>query len=176
MRRALWILGGVALVAVLAIGIMQAGGDDDEPRASRTADVSNPGQIKAADVKAYEDQLAQYKGAPVVVNAWASWCGPCKLEMPIFRDVALELDDEVQFVGLNVSDNRKEAERFLAKEPVPYDSLEDGDARIVQSAGGSGGLPVTIFYDKNGKRAFIHQGGYTTKKKLLDDIKRYTGA
>jgi thiol-disulfide isomerase/thioredoxin len=176
MRRALWIIGSVALVAVLAVGIIQAGGDKPDSSSSAGASVEDPGGIRPADVKAYEAELAQHRGKPIVVNGWASWCGPCKLEFPIFRSVAQQLDGEVVFLGLNVSDNRENAEAFLKKQPVPYDSLEDADARIAQKAGGSGGLPITIFYDRNGKRAFLHQGGYESEQDLLDDIDKYTGA
>jgi cytochrome c biogenesis protein CcmG/thiol:disulfide interchange protein DsbE len=110
-----------------------------------------------------------------VVNAWASWCGPCKLEFPIFQQVSARLGKRVAFLGLNVSDNRQDAEAYLAKTPVPYPHLEDKDSRIVQKAGARGGLPTTIYYDAKGERAFIHQGGYTDEQDLVDDIERYTG-
>jgi thiol-disulfide isomerase/thioredoxin len=191
MRRALWILGVAALAAVLAIGISQAGGGDDEPAtATSTVDVSalegapaplaslhrRAGEIRPADAKSYAAQLRDLRGYPVVVNAWASWCGPCKLEFPFFRDAATRLGKRVAFLGLNVSDNRGDALAFLAKQPVPYPHLEDGDARIVQRTGAAGGLPTTIFYDAEGRRAFIHQGGYRSERDLLDDIERYTGS
>jgi cytochrome c biogenesis protein CcmG/thiol:disulfide interchange protein DsbE len=176
MRRALWIIGAVALVAVLAIGISQAGGGKDETTSSADVSVDDPGTIRDADVKSFAAEVAKHKGKPVVVNGWASWCGPCKLEFPIFRTAAQKLDGQVVFLGLNVSDNREDAEAFLEKEPVPYDSFDDGDARIAQKAGASGGLPITIFYDRDGKLAFLHQGGYETEKDLRKDIERYTGA
>jgi thiol-disulfide isomerase/thioredoxin len=193
-RRTLWILGIAALAAVLAIGIAQSGGGGDEqPRAQTTSarlDLAalkgapaplaalheDANVIRPADVEAYEEQLERLRGYPVVVNAWAAWCGPCKLEFPFFREVATKHGKEIAFLGLNVSDNRGDAERFLRKEPVPYPSLEDGDARIVQKAGAAGGLPATIFYDAEGERTFIHQGGYTSEQDLLEDIRRYTGA
>jgi thiol-disulfide isomerase/thioredoxin len=190
MRRALWILGAVALVAVLAVGISQSGGGEAEP-ASTTAAVDTTalegapaplaelhekaGTIEPATIPSYRKQLRDLRGYPVVVNAWASWCGPCKLEFPFFRSVATQEGKRVAFLGVNVSDNRQDAQAFLKKQPVPYPHLEDGDARIVQKAGAAGGLPTTIFYDENGKRAFIHQGGYRSERDLLRDIERYTG-
>ena len=190
MRRALWILGAAVLAAVLAIGISQSGGGEAEP-ASTTAAVDvaalegapaplaklheTAGKIEPATTDTYDERLRELRGYPVVVNAWASWCGPCKLEFPIFRDASTRLGKRVAFLGLNVSDNRQDALAFLRKQPVPYPHLEDGDSRIVQKAGGAGGLPATIFYDKSGKRAFIHQGGYRSERDLLRDIERYTG-
>jgi thiol-disulfide isomerase/thioredoxin len=106
------------------------------------------------------------------VNGWATWCGPCKLEFPIFQRVATRLGKRVAFLGLNVSDNREEAEEFLAERPVPYPSIEDGDTAIAQHVGWVGGLPITIFYDRRGKK-FVHQGGYKNERDLLRDIERY---
>lgn len=194
MRRALWIVAAVALVAVLVVGITQAGPDTPaEPtRAEPTLDRAmrelegapaplaalhrRANDIVPAGVDDYRAELRRLRGHPVVVNAWASWCGPCKLEFPVFQKVATRLGKEVAFLGLDVADNRRDAAAFLKKVPVPYPHLEDPDSRIVQFAGAPGGLPATIFYDERGKRAFIHQGGYTTERDLLDDIKRYTGA
>ena len=194
MRRAVWILATVALVAVLAIGLTQAGSDEPaQPPSSSSFSLDDAQQrlegspaplaalhrraneIVDADTDAYAAELARLKGHPVVVNAWASWCGPCKLEFPIFQQVSTKMGKEVAFVGLNVSDNRQDAEDYLAKTPVPYPHLEDKDSRIVQKAGARGGLPTTIYYDKNGKRQFIHQGGYTDEQDLVEDIQRYTG-
>ena len=192
MRRTLWILAAVGLVAVLAIGVSQAGEDEpaQAPVAASTLDLStlegapaplaalhdDANVIRSADVDSYERTLRELRGYPVVVNAWASWCGPCKLEFPMFQKAGLRLGSRVAFLGLNVSDNRQEAEAFLKKVPVPYPHLEDSDARIVQKAGAAGGLPATIYYDAKGERAFIHQGGYRTERDLIDDIRRYTGA
>ena len=191
MRRTAWILAAVALVAVLVVGFIQGSGktekaqDYDLSEARRTL-AGAPGPLAAlhgrssaiepgGDVRTYEAQLRQLKGYPVVVNGWATWCGPCKLEFPIFQQVATKLGKRVAFLGLNVADNREQAEAFLRERPVPYPSLEDGDARIAQSLGVGQRLPITVFYDKDGKR-FIHQGAYTTQADLIRDIERYAGA
>jgi cytochrome c biogenesis protein CcmG, thiol:disulfide interchange protein DsbE len=194
MRRPLWIVAAVALVAVLIIGLVQAGGESTTapPRGSFSLDDAKrqlegaPAPLAAlhdrantidpADVDRYEAQLRELRGHPVVVNAWAAWCGPCKLEYPIFQRVSTRMGKQVAFLGLDVADNRAAAERFLAKTPVPYPHLFDPDSRIVQSAGARGGLPATIYYDAEGERTFIHQGGYTNERDLVEDIRKYTGA
>jgi cytochrome c biogenesis protein CcmG, thiol:disulfide interchange protein DsbE len=194
MRRTLWIIAAVALVAVLVIGLVQAGGESttETPRSSFSLDQAmqqlegapaplaalhdQANRITPADVDAYEEQLRELRGHPVVVNAWAAWCGPCKLEYPIFQRVSTRLGKRVAFLGLDVADNRAAAERFLARTPVPYPHLFDPDSRIVQAACAPGGLPATIFYDADGERTFIHQGGYTEEADLLRDIERHTGA
>ena len=191
MRRTAWILAAVALVAVLVVGVIQGSGRTEEAQDYDLAEARQtlagaPGPLAAlharssaiepaGDVRAYEAQLRQLKGYPVVVNGWATWCGPCKLEFPIFQQVATKLGRRVAFLGLNVADNREQAEEFLRERPVPYPSLEDGDARIAQALGVGQRLPITVFYDKNGKR-FIHQGSYTSQADLIRDIERYAGA
>lgn len=194
MRRTLWIAGALALVAVLVVGVLQAGSGDepDGPAPAFDLDAAlerldgapppiaqlhgEANTVVASSVSDFERRLKALKGYPVVVNAWASWCGPCKLEFPIFQQVSTREGTKVAFLGLNTSDNLDEAKGYLAKKPVPYPSLEDGDGRILQKAGGVGGLPTTIFYDKTGERTMVHQGGYKTEQDLVEAIRRYAGA
>ena len=190
MRRLALPLAAVALVAVLVVGLVQAGGKDAEPSgpgpsraeaeralagapAPLAALHARAGEIEPADPEAFRRQLRELRGYPVVVNAWASWCGPCKLEFPFFGRVATRLGKRVAFLGLNVTDNREDARGFLAGHPVPFPHLEDPDARIIQTESASTGLPVTLFYDRRGRQAFVHQGGYASERDLLADIRRY---
>ena len=195
MRRALWILAAAAVAAVLVIGVIQAGGGTSEkppgggaasltaaqralrgspaPLAALHADAD---QIKPSSYANYQQQLKGLRGYPVVVNAWASWCGPCKLEFPLLRHAATSLGRSVAFLGLNTTDNTGNAKAFLKGQPVPYPHLEDGSGRILQRAAAAGGLPTTIFYDRQGRRQYIHQGGYRSEAQLVRDIKRYAGA
>lgn len=191
MRRTAWILAAIALVAVVTVGIIQGSGTTEDTPAFDLAEARQslagaPGPLAAlhrranaiepgGDVAVYEATLRQLRGYPVVVNGWATWCGPCKLEFPIFQQVSTKLGKRVAFLGLNVADNRASAEKFLRERPVPYPSLEDADARIAQELGVGQRLPITVFYDKDGKR-FIHQGGYTKQADLIRDIERYAGA
>jgi thiol-disulfide isomerase/thioredoxin len=193
-RRALPFLALAALVAVLVVGLTQAGGEDGgEPAGGPSqgqaekalagappplrALYDRPNAIERAGVPAFREQLRALRGHPVVVNAWASWCGPCKLEFPFFQRATVKLGKRVAFLGLNVQDNRGDAERFLRREPVAYPSLEDGDGDILREAApGVRGLPVTIYYDAKGEQAFVHQGGYRSEAELIEDIERYAGA
>jgi cytochrome c biogenesis protein CcmG, thiol:disulfide interchange protein DsbE len=190
MRRPLLALGALALVAVVVIGLIQASGSAEDSPDTATFDLNAAKQslegappplaalherantIEEGSVERYDALLEDLNGYPVVVNGWATWCGPCKLEFPIFQQVATRLGKEVAFVGLNVSDNREEADQFLAELPVPYPSLEDAETKIAQHVGWVGGLPITVFYDREGKK-FVHQGGYKSESDLMRDIDRY---
>ncbi|HEV2784951.1 MAG TPA: TlpA disulfide reductase family protein [Solirubrobacteraceae bacterium] len=194
MRRALPFLALAALVAVLVIGLTQAGGGDggEQPAGPSTTELrealegapaplaalyARGNAIEASDPDRFAEQLRALRGYPIVVNAWATWCGPCKLEFPFFQRAATRLGKRVAFIGLNVQDNRRSAEEFLAERPVPYPSLEDGGGKTLREvAPGVRGLPVTVYYDKDGERAFVHQGGYRSEADLLEDVERYTGA
>ena len=86
---------------------------------------------------------------PVVVNFWASWCGPCAKEAPALRNVAKAYDGQVEFVGVNVKDTPAAARNFEQDFEVNYPSWEDEAASIAASFGGIGpaALPSTIVLD-----------------------------
>ena len=62
---------------------------------------------------AFEARIEKERGTPVVVNKWASWCGPCRLEFPFFRKQAEKRKGDVVFIGVNSNDSRSNAEQFL---------------------------------------------------------------
>ena len=82
------------------------------------------------DFQGNEVSLSDFRGKPVVLNFWASWCGPCKREMPDFESIYQELGEDVEFMMVNVTDGSREtrdsAAEFIAGEgytfPVYYDS------------------------------------------------------
>ena len=92
--------------------------------------------------------LADLEG-PVVVNFWASWCGPCVKEAPALRNVARAYEGRVTFVGVNVKDQPAAARAFERNFRIPYPSWEDEAAAIAASFGGIGpaALPSTIVLD-----------------------------
>jgi hypothetical protein len=78
----------------------------------------------------------------------------------------------VAFLGVNSQDADDAATTFLEEAPVPYPSYTDGDGGIANQLGGRG-LPVTAFYDRQGKLVFLQQKPYTDDAQLREDIERY---
>jgi thiol-disulfide isomerase/thioredoxin len=126
---------------------------------------------------AYEARLVTLKGHPVVVNAWASWCGPCNYEMPYLSRAAVRFGRRVAFVGVNADDpDQAKARAFQRKHYVPYPSYVDPDEVIAREIGVRAGLPTTVFYDRDGRVAYVHQGPYRDEAALVADVKRYAEA
>ena len=123
--------------------------------------------------QAFEKRLAELEGTPVVVNQWASWCGPCRAEFPYFENLAREYKGRVAFLGVNSRDSRDDAARFLAENPVPFPHFFDPDARIARVFRGGRAWPTTAFYRADGSLEFTHQGAYRDESALKDDIERY---
>ncbi|GAA3064809.1 TlpA disulfide reductase family protein [Streptomyces roseofulvus] len=104
--------------------------------------------------------VADLKGKVVVLNAWGSWCGPCRAEAPHFAKAADDLKGEdVAFVGLNTRDaNKQQALAFEADYKVPYPSLYDPKGKLILFGFPKGtlslqGIPSTVILDKEGKIA-----------------------
>ena len=108
-----------------------------------------------------------------MVNKWASWCGPCRSEFPIFQHVATKLGKQVAFLGINANDHDAAARRFLRSEALPYPSFSDENLAISGKLGIVAIFPTTVFFDAAGKRQYIHQGYYTSTAALTADIRRY---
>lgn len=123
--------------------------------------------------EAFEKQLAELRGYPVVVNKWASWCGPCRAEFPIFQKLSVQRGKEVAFIGVNSLDEDDAAAEFTKKFPVSYPHYRDPDQEIAKVFKGNAGFPTTAFYDRDGKLVIAKQGGYSSEAKLLEDIERY---
>ena len=122
---------------------------------------------------AYEKRIAALRGYPVVVNVWASWCGPCRFEFPYFQRAAARLGKRVAFLGIDSEDSDDAAVTFLREEPVPYPSYADPDKEIGNSIGASLGLPDTAFYDRRGELVYLKQGPYDDEAELRADIERF---
>ena len=127
-----------------------------------------------AGPEGYEQAIADLKGFPVVVNVWASWCGPCRAEFPHLQNASAELGKRIAFLGLNSDDDNAAAATFLRDHPVPYPSYTDPDKKIAVSIGATHGLPATAFYNREGERILTRHGGYRTEADLLADIRKYS--
>lgn len=108
---------------------------------------------------------------PVVVNFWASWCGPCAKEAPALQNVADAYDGRVSFVGVNVKDQPVQARNFEQDFGVEYPSWQDEAATIAASFGGIGpaALPTTIVLDAE-HRVAARLFGAVNEPQLADQL------
>jgi thiol-disulfide isomerase/thioredoxin len=93
--------------------------------------------------------LANYRGRPLVVNFWASWCGPCLEEMPAFQQVAEETRDDVAFLGVDTRDAPGPAQEFVEDLGITYDLAVDPDYAFAADVRVFA-LPTTLFVDAEG--------------------------
>ncbi len=108
-----------------------------------------------------EASLADYRGRPLVLNFWASWCPPCVAEMgDALRPVHETHGDEVAFLGMNLRDDAESAQRILDATGVTYDLAIDPDGAIFAAFGGLG-MPTTLFIDGEGRIVDRHTGAIT---------------
>jgi cytochrome c biogenesis protein CcmG/thiol:disulfide interchange protein DsbE len=131
-----------------------------------------PSALLDGGKEAFQEQLRKLRGFPVVVNAWASWCGPCRFEFPFFQRQAVKRGKRIAFLGVNSQDHEPDAREFLAEYPLPFPSYKDPDEEVARVFGVAF-LPSTGFYDRRGKLAYLHQGGYQSEAALAEDIERY---
>lgn len=145
----------VALVTLLtmACGSTDAG---ETPRAGPTLHEDRLA-LPEYDPDRFRALLRTLEGTPVVVNVWASWCGPCRVEGPHLASLAREYEGRVQFLGVDILDNREAARDFILELDWPYPSVFDPQGEIRDSLGLLG-QPVTLVVDEAGEVVFEWSG------------------
>ena len=136
----------------------------DSGDTQQTAEDAEAQRTAAPDFTAYDAdgnavQLSDYFGKPLVLNFWASWCGPCKSEMPAFQQ-AYEQEDGVQFLLVNMTGGREtqaDAEALLEEEGYTFPVLFDLDLDAAMTYGVTA-LPTTYFLDAEGNLVAWAQG------------------
>lgn len=96
-------------------------------------------------------------GRPAVINLWASWCGPCRRELPLLEEAHRAVGDRVLFLGVDVRDSRSRALAFLGDHEVSYPQVYD-EAGAVARAFRFAGVPDTVVVDASGHVVYRHAG------------------
>jgi cytochrome oxidase Cu insertion factor (SCO1/SenC/PrrC family)/thiol-disulfide isomerase/thioredoxin len=117
-------------------------------------------------------RLRTLRGFPVVLNAWASWCPPCRAEMPLLGVASVRFGRQVAFLGADIEDQTSQARAFLAKHPVSYPSYGISAAALSAIAP-TEATPTTIYIDRGGRVVAVHPGEYGSEAALSNDIERY---
>ena len=170
---------GLALLFIIAIAAYEQLSDKFLPEQGTTEETTEQQKYLAPDFIVYDAEgnevaLSDFRGKPVVLNFWASWCGPCKSEMPDFQEVFEEYGGEVQFLMVNLTDGSRETEesalQYIADNgysfPVYLDSeLIAAREYVVNS------VPRTYFIDEEG---YLVDSIYSaiTKEYLINGIEK----
>jgi cytochrome c biogenesis protein CcmG, thiol:disulfide interchange protein DsbE len=182
---------GVLGAVLLALAGCPAATTSAMPQPSATAAISvgcpPPATAPLGDTKALDlaclttpsvrVPIGALAGRPEVINVWASWCGPCRQEMPMLESAHLAYGDQVLFIGVDSRDERGAALRFLANVGVTYPQVFDANARFAASIG-TMGIPYTVIVDASGSIVYRQFGTTTTQmlKTALDDAAGVTAA
>ena len=120
----------------------------------------------AYDLDGNAHKLSDFRGKPVILNFWASWCGPCKMEMPDFDEKHQAYGDQIHFLMVNLTDGSQEtvetASTFIAEQGYSFPVYFDTD-RSGAMAYGVNAVPVTYFIDAEGNFVAWQQGVLTAE-------------
>jgi len=144
-----------------------AGGDESLDVAGKPAPDFTLESLEGKNI-----QLSGYKGQAVLLNFWATWCGPCKIEMPWFVELQKEYGPQgLQIVGVAMDDASKEdIAKFVKEMGVNYPILIGKEA-VGEQYGGVNVLPTTFFIDRDGK-IVAREFGLQSRSLFVDNIKK----
>jgi len=103
-------------------------------------------------------RLEDFRGEVVMLNFWASWCGPCRQEMPLMDEIYKEYQKfGFTILAVNVDEDSEDADRFLKSVPVSFPVLYDNDSKISEMFDVDA-MPTTVMIDRDGNKRFLHRG------------------
>lgn len=160
LSRQVLVFGGLALVAVVAILAMVVGGAEDDG-----VDSASPSTLSGfvfVNEDGSEGTLEDFRGQPTVVNFYASWCAPCRAELPHFRDVQAEAGDTVRFLGVNHDIDESSWRSLNAEFELNYPTVFQREQEIFEYLELLG-MPATAFMTADGEIVHTFTG-------VLDDV------
>jgi thiol-disulfide isomerase/thioredoxin len=152
------VTGGPTTGAAPAAG----GGAADQTATSATPSPSTPDGVRLTGFDGGTVTLADYRGRPLVVNFFASWCAPCVREMPEVEQVHQAIGDQVAFLGVNVRDRADDGRRLAEQTAVTFDLARDPRGDLLAAVGGKA-MPTTAFIDRDGRVALVQSRAYTAE-------------
>jgi cytochrome c biogenesis protein CcmG/thiol:disulfide interchange protein DsbE len=154
----------LAVLGLLAYGVLSKG--------EKALAIGQAAPDKVLPVLQGEGQgsIAEYRGKWVLVNFWASWCGPCRGEAPALEAFQKQHGGgPFTVLGIDLDDNTGDASAFVSKYGLTYPQLRDGDGRERRAAYGMTGFPESFLVNPEGRLALIHRGPLT-EAYLRDEV------
>jgi thiol-disulfide isomerase/thioredoxin len=157
MKKTLLILPAAVIVAAALLWpgcggketAKPSGGDSTGAAVQASPDRSN--RFVLDDVFNRKRKWSEFVGKPLVVNFWATWCPPCRMEMPVLKKLYQEYKPKgLEIVGISVDDTRDPVMPFIQQMQIPWVILY-GDKQVSEEFKMGRGIPVTIFFDATGK-------------------------
>jgi len=137
-----------AIAATLAIAVPALAGSASAPAPQFTLTARGGRDVS----------LAQYRGQVVMINFWASWCGPCRQEMPLLESIYKKYNKlGFTLLGVNVEPDSKAADDWLQATPVSFPILYDKESKVSKLYEVAG-MPSTVIIDRHGKLRMLHRG------------------
>lgn len=157
--------GTALIITILAAGFFLAGCKKKEEARTVTPQITQAPSKQAIpfSMKSFDGRdvsLDALKGKPVVVNFFASWCGPCQLEAPALREAWSEFGDKVEFVAVAIDDSEEGARGFLKEFKLDFTAGLDSTGEIMK-AYNIYGIPKTYIIDRTGLVLYEHSGVIT---------------
>ncbi len=126
-------------------------------------ELSPEGDVQVASLDEFNGMLVGQLGRVVVVNVWASWCAPCRAEMPLLQNAATDFGDSITMLGVASNDVISDTEEFLADVGVSYPNIFDADGSIARALEVSA-YPTTFVFDADGAIRARVDGGISEQR------------
>ena len=166
------VLIGMGLGALFISGLVLATNSFSQPEAgmSEEVDSGDAPQVNAPapdfeieNLRGEKKHLSDYQGKVVVLNFWATWCGPCKDEMPFFQEIYEKYASEIAVLAVNNQETVDKVSPFVEELGLTYEILMDNDGSVATQYQVIG-FPTTYFIDPNGIIKFLHVGVLTEEQ------------
>ena len=174
-----WLFGiGIALIAVVRVGpgLAQSGADTETERFIPVEEPRARPEFTLPDLFGGERSMSEWNGNVVLVDFWASWCVPCREEMPAFNALRAEYGDQgFEIIGI-AADDLDKVQEFIAQIPIDFpvvygdvfDMMELSD----EFGNYYGGLPFNVFIDRDGMIRYLQKPGAVTFEEAEEILRR----
>jgi thiol-disulfide isomerase/thioredoxin len=158
-----WVASAVAAIVVLLVaGRLARGGDGDDRLEGAHVPLTTSSGGTAT--------LADFAGEPLVVNFFASWCPPCRAEMPELERVHTQVGDGVRFLGVNVDYDESTWKSLVAESGITFETVFEPRQDLLREVGGKG-MPTTLLVTADGRIRHVHTGALDAPalRRLIQD-------